>query len=346
MPLTPRGLAASLVLPLLCLPGCGAAAAQSSRPAAAAPATTGTGAGPLRVASTVAPITSIVANIGGDKVSITGLVPEGTSSRTYEPPPQVGTALSRADVVFVNGLGLEDPTYALALAHQKPGALIVRVGTAVLPASEYLYDSFFPQADGRPNPHLWTDPLLAIRYSEVITASLSKRDPAHRPYYQANQDAFAAKATALSDALTADQATIPAGRKELLTYHDGYAYFARDYGWRIVGAIRPASFEDPTPQEIARLIDQIRAQRVPVLFGPEVFPPTVLAQIARETGVRYDATLRDDDLPGRPGEAEHSWLGLMRFDFRTMVAALGGTTARLDALDTRDVAPDTAHYPQ
>ena len=85
---------------------------------------------------------------------------------------------------------------------------------------------------------------------------------------------------------------------------------------------------------------------MPVIFGSEVFPSKVLKQIADETGARYEDTLRDDDLPGEPGDPEHSWLGLMRYDYRTMVTGLGGTATALDALDVRDVAPDTAEYPQ
>ncbi len=83
-----------------------------------------------------------------------------------------------------------------------------------------------------------------------------------------------------------------------------------------------------------------------MIFGSEVFPSQVLEQIAAETGARYEDTLRDDDLPGEPGDAEHSWLGLMRYDYVTMIKGLGGTTANLDALDVSDVAPDSADYPQ
>jgi ABC-type Zn uptake system ZnuABC Zn-binding protein ZnuA len=303
-------------------------------------------AGRLTVATTVAPITSIAANIGGSRIALTGIVPEGTNSHTYEPPPQVSKLLSRADVVFVNGLKLEDPTYELARTNKKKDARIVQIGEQTLPASEYIYDFSFPKQDGKPNPHLWTDPLFAIKYAGVIAKTLSERDPANAAYYEANRQKFVGKAAALSDALRADQATIPGGRKDLLTYHDAYAYFGRDYGWNIVGAVQPSNFEDPQPKEIARLVDQIRARKVPVIFGSEVFPSKVLAQIGKETGARYESSLRDDDLPGKPGDPQHSWLGLMRYDFRTMISGLGGTTKALDALDTADVAPDKADYPQ
>ncbi|MCW2500974.1 MAG: putative metal transporter metal-binding protein [Frankiales bacterium] len=302
--------------------------------------------GRLVVASTVAPITSIVANIGGDRIELHGIVPEGTNSHTYEPPPQIAEVLSRADVVFVNGLKLEDPTAELADQHKKKDAQVVALGNLVLPEKDYIYDFSFPKADGKPNPHLWTDPLFAIKYADQVAATLSRRDPANKDYYEANRVAFGKKATELSDALKADQATIPAGNKQLLTYHDAYAYFGRDYGWTIIGAVQPSNFEDPTPKDVAALIDQIRKQKVPVIFGSEVFPSKILEQIGKEAGARYEDTLRDDDLPGKPGEKEHSWLGLMRYDYVTMIKGLGGTTTALDALDTSDVAPDKAAYPQ
>jgi ABC-type Zn uptake system ZnuABC Zn-binding protein ZnuA len=325
---------ALLTLPvLLAATACGASSAAG-------------GSGKLVVATTVAPLTSIVANVGGDRVEVHGIVPEGTNSHTYEPPPQVAEVLSKADLVFINGLKLEDPTAQLAEANAKKGSQVVALGTEALPASEYIYDFSFPKKDGKPNPHLWTDPLLAIRYADEAAAALTRHDPAGKAYYEANRVAFDKKATALSDALRTAQATIPGGKKELLTYHDAYAYFGRDYGWKVIGAVQPANFDDPTPQEVTRLIDQVRREKVPVIFGSEVFPSKILEQIGKETGARYEETLRDDDLPGKPGDKEHSWLGLMRYDFRTMVKALGGDPAALDAVDTTDVAPDKADYPQ
>jgi ABC-type Zn uptake system ZnuABC Zn-binding protein ZnuA len=332
--LTRRGGAAAALGLLLLTAACSTSASSA------------TGSGRLTVVTTVAPITSITANVVGDRADVVGVVPEGTNSHTFDPPPKIAKVLERADVVFVNGLKLEDPTYELAEQNTRKGTQIVQIGTTVLPESDYIYDFSFPKADGKPNPHLWTDPLYAIKYADLIATTMAARDPDNASYYRTNATAFAARATALSDALKTDQATIPGGKKELLTYHDAYAYFGRDYGWSIVGAVQPSNFEDPQPKEIARLVDQIRARRVPVIFGSEVFPSKVLKQIAAETGARYEDTLRDDDLPGKPGEAEHSWLGLMRYDYRTMVRGLGGTTTALDAVDTTDVAPDMADYPQ
>ena len=307
----------------------------------------GSGAdGRLQVATTVAPITSIVAAIGGDRVRITGIVPEGTNSHTFEPKPSVAELLSRIDVLYVNGLKLEEPTKHLAEENMSDDAEIVELGTQSIAPAEYAYDFSFPKSGGKPNPHLWTDPKYAVRYAAVVRDDLARRDPAGSDHYGGNLERFEAKVDALDRAMRASFATIPRAKRKLLTYHDAYAYFGRDYGWDIIGAIQLSDFEDPTPKDVARLIDQVRAEKVPAIFGSEVFPSPVLAQIGREAGVRYVDVLRDDDLPGEPGEPEHSWMGLMRFDYVAMTEAMGGDASPLKRLDVAHVAPDTASYPQ
>ena len=135
-------------------------------------------------------------------------------------------------------------------------------------------------------------------------------------------------------------------KRVLLTYHDAYAYFAEDYDWTVIGAIQVSDFEDPTPREVGALIKQVESEKVKAIFGSEVFPSPVLEQIGRETGVRYVDVLRDDDLPGKPGDPEHSWVGLMHFDYVTMTEALGGDASALKAFKPDNVAPDEAEYPQ
>jgi ABC-type Zn uptake system ZnuABC Zn-binding protein ZnuA len=300
---------------------------------------------PLQIATTVAPITSIVANIaGGSGAVITGLVPEGVNSHTYEPSPSVAATLERAHVVFLNGLALDEPTKALAQSNIDDDAVLCELATSVLPEDQYIFDFSFPKSGGDPNPHLWTDPPMAGEYAALVHDVLVRVDPDQASVYDANLDAFQQRVEAFDRALRDATATVPAGQRLLLTYHDAYAYFAREYGWTVVGAIQPSSFDEPTPRDVARLIDQIEERDVPAVFGSEVFPSPVLEQIAAESGARYVDDLRDDDLPGDPGDAEHSWLGLMRFDYVTIVEALGGDASELRALDVSDVSPDTAGY--
>ncbi|MFM7650215.1 MAG: metal ABC transporter substrate-binding protein, partial [Acidimicrobiaceae bacterium] len=295
----------------------------------------------------VAPITSIVANIaGGSSAVITGIVPEGTNSHTFEPRPSDAATLESADIVFINGLVLEEPTKDLALANIRDGSNVCELGTEILPESEYIFDFSFPKEGGKPNPHLWTNPPMAKKYAQVIRDVLVRRDPSNASIYERNFSAFALKIDSLDEATKTATATIPEDQRKLLTYHDAYAYFAAHYGFTVVGAIQPSSFDEPTPKEIGELISQVKNQKVKAIFGSEVFPSTVLEQIGAETGVRYVDVLRDDDLLGEPGGKEHSWLGLMRFNFVTIVEALGGDASALKSLDVRDVVKDEAKYPQ
>lgn len=332
---------------LLGAAGCGNDSGDDLTTADACPLREAVDGDPLRVATTVAPITSIVANIAtGSGVEVIGIVPEGTNSHTYEPPPGVAATLESADIVFINGLSLEEPTRELADANLRSGAVICELGTAILPEEEWIYDFSFPKDGGKPNPHLWTNPPMVIEYARLIADSLAAADPENASLFDQNYATFVTKVEALDAAVETASATIEPSKRQLLTYHDAYAYFARRYGWTVIGAIQPSSFEEPTPREVADLIDQVRSTGVPAVFGSEVFPSSVLEQIGNETGVRYVDVLRDDDLIGSPGDAEHSWLALMRFNFVTMVEALGGDASALKALDVSDVGPDSAQYPQ
>lgn len=336
-------LAAALTAGIAGLAGCGG---EDGATGTTTDTPTGAGGPTLRIVTTVSPITSIVANIAGPGVAITGLVPEGVNSHTFEPPPSAARVLAEADVVFINGLGLEDPTEELAEASLGDGAEIVKLGDRVLPEADWIYDFSFPPEGGKPNPHLWTNPPMVEAYARVVRDALAERDPANAATYVANHEAFSARVEALDDAMQVATDTIAEGERTLLTYHDAYAYFAEHYRWTVVGAIQPSDFSEPSPREVADLIDQVRAQGVPVVFGSEVFPSPVLEQISTETGAAYVDDLRDDDLPGEPGESEHSWMGLMRLNYVTIVEAFGGDASALRALDVADVVEDRATYPQ
>lgn len=301
---------------------------------------------PPRVATTVAPITSLVSMIAGDiGPEITGIVPEGTNSHTYEPPPSVAEQLSNSDIVLLNGLMLEEPTSELAMTNAL-GATICEIGTAILPESGWIFDFSFPKEGGKPNPHTWTNPPMVLSYLTVIRDLLVAADPKNADAYDANYVKASQLVNALDEAMTKATETVPVRNRKLLTYHDAYAYFSVNFGYEVVGAIQPQSFEEPSPQDIASIIDQVRDEKIPAIFGSEVFPSPVLEQIGKETGARYIDTLRDDDLPGKPGDPEHSWAGLMRLNYITMVEALGGDATALKNLNIDIGIPDTATYPQ
>ena len=139
-----------------------------------------------------------------------------------------------------------------------------------------------------------------------------QQDPDNAAYYEKNLEAFTKQAHALADAMRADQQSVPDGDLKLLTYHDAYAYFAKDVRWQIIGAVQPKNFEDPTPQEVAALIDQVKAEHVPDDLGSEVFPSNVLEEIGKRRGPATRTRCETTTCPARRVTPEHSWLGLMR----------------------------------
>jgi manganese/iron transport system substrate-binding protein len=282
------------------------------------------GADMLDVATTVAPISSLARNIGGTRIRLRGIVPDATNSHTFEPSPSDARILANADLILVNGLHLEEPTLDLAEASKRPDATIGHLGDSSITQDEWLFDFSFPESEGDPNPHLWMNVPYALRYAELMRDWFSAADPANASYYAANFDALKARLDDLDARIRAAVETVPPEDRKLLTYHDSWAYWAREYGFQVIGAIQASDFSDPSPREVARLIDQVRAERVPAIFGSEVFPSPVLEQIARETGATYVDALRDDEPPGDEGAPEHTYLGMLRQDMLVMIDALGG----------------------
>lgn len=287
-------------------------------------------AGPVKVLTTVAPLADIVHQVGGPRIDLHGLIPEGVDSHTFEPGPSDIRFIAEADLIILNGLHLETPTEKLVAANTKPKTVVLKLGDRTIQRKDWIFDFSFPEDRGDPNPHLWLNVAYAMRYTELVRDALGQADPVNAPAYRQAAEQYLITLKRLDEAIFTAVQTIPPANRKLLTYHDSWAYFARRYGMTVIGAIQPADFAEPAPRDVAALIDQLKRERVPAIFGSEVFPSKVLGQIGREAGVRFISTLRDDDLPGPPGAPEHTYMGMMIEDVRTMVTALGG---RADGLE-------------
>jgi len=289
----------------------------------------GVAAASLRVVTTVAPLTDMVRRVGGDVLHVHGLVPEGVNSHTFQPAPGDIQYLARADLIVLNGLHLEVPIEKLVRSSGKPGVTILKLGDKTISQAEWVFDFSFPKAQGHPNPHLWLNVDYATRYVALIRDHVSALDHGNEAVYHRNAAGYLTQLAHLDHCIAAAMRTLAPQQRKLLTYHDSWPYFARRYGMTVVGAVQPANFAEPAPREVARLIDQLRREKIPAVFGSEVFPSKVLEKIATEAGVRYVTTLRDDVLPGAPGEDDHSYVGMMRHNVTTMLEVLGGTPAAL-----------------
>lgn len=286
------------------------------------------------VVTTVAPITNMVQNVGAGFVNVVGIVPDGTDSHTFEPVPADAKLLAAADIVIVNGLHLELPTVKLAEKVKRAGTQILQLGDRTLVREDWRYDFSFPRELGHPNPHLWPNIALTMRYAEIIRDALSAMDPGNREGYAANTVAYLVKLQKLDQLIFSCVRTIPEKNRKLVTYHDSFAYFAPRYGMTVVAAVQPSDFSEPGPQEVIGIIKQIKQENVPAIFGSEVFPSRIMEQIARETGARFIDQLADDQLPPAPYK---SFIGMMANNMISMTEALGGDPRCMASVDASNI---------
>jgi ABC-type Zn uptake system ZnuABC Zn-binding protein ZnuA len=331
----------ALLVLALAISACGGSGSGSSQ-------NTGQQDDRLSVVTTVSPITNIVENIGGSRIRLEGVVPEGVNSHTFEATPSMAKLMAQADLIIINGLFLEEPTLALAESNKKDGAVILSLGERSVSAEEWQFDFTFPESAGHPNPHLWPDPNLGLRYAELVNEQLAVMDPVNAAYYADNLERFRAKVEEMDQAIRVAVASVPESNRKLLTYHDSWAYFARQYGMEVIGAVQPSNFSQPSVREVAELIDQVKELGLPAVFGSEVFSSDVLEAIASEANAQFIDDLADDDLPGKPGDPEHTYLGLLRQNMAAMIPALGGDASSMAGLDVLNVfeGASGAVYPQ
>ncbi len=292
----------------------------------------------LRITATVSPLADLVAQVGGDRVDVRSLVPPGADAHTYAPRPRDAMRLEEADLYIGIGLALNDGAIALARTNLRPEARLVLLGEEHLRAGELVFDhpagedATVPRdASGLgPNPHVWTSLTNASGLVRGIATVLSEEDPEGAEGYAVRAEDLLARIAVLDAAVTTAAATIAAEDRVLVTYHDAWVYFARDYGLDYAIAVQGGDYSDPSGAGVRALIDQARGLGVRAVFGSRVFPSAVLQVIAQEAGATYVPGLSDDALPGEDGDAEHTYLELMRQNATIIVGGLGGDTTALE----------------
>ena len=296
----------------------------------------------LNVITSVSPITNIVKNIAGDKINLTGLVPEGVNSHTFEPVPSDIVKLSNADLVIINGLFLEDNMEKVVneSLKNKPDIQLLKLADGTINSTGWIFDFSFPKEQGHPNPHLWLNPVNAMKFANLTKDKLIEMDPNNTAYYAENAEKYIALLKQLDEGIKTAVQSVPPENRKLVTYHDSWAYFAPRYNMTVIGAVQPSDFSEPSPLDIAKLIDQIKAEKVPAIFASEVFSNRITDQIAKEAGVNIVQTLRDDALPGNLTTPNHTYVGMMLDNMENMVVPLGGNTSSLS-----NINPENTYTP-
>jgi zinc/manganese transport system substrate-binding protein len=265
---------------------------------------------PLSVVASFSILADIVRNVGGPRVSVTALVGPGSDPHMFEPSAGAVRTVASASAVVINGLGFEGwMDRLIAGADRRDAPIVASRGAPVL------------WAGGTPDPHAWQDPRNGETYARNVAAGLSRLDPAGRALYAANAARYAARLSDVDRDLRASFATVPEGRRTVLTSHNAFAYFGRAYGVRLLALEGMTTRDELSARRVARLISTIRAERVSALFLETAGDPRVLREVSRETGVNIGGELFADMLSG-PGGPAADYLSMLAYNGATIRRAL------------------------
>ena len=280
------------------------------------PDRSGADAGPLKVVATTTVLADLVAQVGGDHVQVESIVPKGGEVHTFDPRPSNIRRLAEADVVFLNGLGLDDWLASL-VADSGTTAPVVRLGED-LPGVTYI------AGDGRKggstvNPHLWLDTGHAEKYVARIGETLAAADPANATDYRARAAAYGKTLADLDTETRTRMAAIPAANRTVISFHDAFPYFAAAYGLTIDGTIVDAPGQDPSAAQIGSLVGTVRDKGIKAIFAEAQFNEDLARTIAGETGARVVSSLYTDSLGDAPKD---TYVGMMRWNVDRVLEAL------------------------
>jgi ABC-type Zn uptake system ZnuABC Zn-binding protein ZnuA len=285
----------------LVLTACG-----GGNPTASAPTTR-----TLKVVTTTSVFANIVQAIGGDRVAVSSIVPPGVGPEDYEPKPDDAKSLAGARLVVSNGVGLDDFLDNLLVSGSAEGTPRLVLGEGIPTLT----------VDGETNPHFWLDPtIVKAFYVPAIADHLSAIDSAGKATYAANAAAYGAQLDALDADLKAKVDEIPPANRKLVTFHDAFQYFARHFGFELVGVLLRNPGQEPTAADLAALVAKIKAAGVKAVFSEAQFNPRLSETLAQEAGVETVVTTLYNDALG-PAPAD-TYLGLMRWNVDQIVAAL------------------------
>ena len=270
--------------------------------------------GRIRVVTTTTVFADIVRNVGGDLVDVTSLVPKNGDVHTFEPRPADVRSVAQAQLLVMNGLGLDDWLAKTITNASSSGTPLVKLavglpGVTLLPGED----------PGTENPHLFMDPTYVELYVDRIAAGLKQVVPADASRIEAQAAAYKSRLAALDTWVRDQVSTIPLQNRKLVTFHDAFPYYAREYGITIVGVAVAAPGQDPSAGYAAALIDAIRKAGVKAIFSESQFPAKLVDQLAAETGTKVVANLYDDALGDPPVT---SYEAVIRWDTQQLVAAL------------------------
>ena len=274
----------------------------------------------LKVVASFSILADLVRNVGGDRVEIVTLVGPDADAHAFAPTPAHARSVAEANLIFVNGLGFEGwMTRLIKAAGGSANTVAAASSVKPLKMDEQKHGHSHSTAD----PHAWQSVANAKIYVANIRDALVKADPAGKQTYEANAKLYADKLDALENEVRAAVARIPADRRRIITSHDAFGYFAASYGVRFIAPSGVSTETAASARDVARIITQIKTQKIPAVFLENVSSARLMEQIARETGAKIGGKLYSDALSAPDGPAP-SYIEMMRHNVQQLSSALVG----------------------
>lgn len=270
---------------------------------------------PLRVVTTFTIIQDMAQNVAGTAAIVESITRPGAEIHDYQPTPLDVVKAQSADLVLWNGMNLERWFERFFDNVKNVKSAVVTDGIAPIGIKEGPYE-------GRPNPHAWMSTASALVYVENIRKALTDADPANAAVYATNAADYAEKLKALDAPLRARLAKVPEDRRWLVTSEGAFSYLTRDYGWREAYLWPINADEQGTPQQVRRLIDLVRKNKIPAVFSESTISDRSARQVARETGAKYGGVLYVDSLSAENG-AVPTYLKLLEVTVETIAKGFG-----------------------
>ena len=284
---------------------------------AAAPAPRAGGAA-FKVLATTTFLADITQNVAGDRLPVRALLPAGVDPHSYEPTPKDVALVADSQALIINGAGYEG--FLAKLLESSGGERQVIEASAGLKGRVAREGERAEASEGESDPHYWLDPNLVIKYVENIRDGLSQADPAGAATYAAKAMAYIAQLQELDSWIAAQVTQVPEKRRLLVTNHEALGYFGDRYGFQIIGTIIPStsSSASPSAQQLARLVDQIKATGAPAIFLESGSNVQLAEQVAREAKIKVVMGLHIEST----GKSAPTYLAMIRYNTQAIVDAL------------------------
>jgi zinc/manganese transport system substrate-binding protein len=272
----------------------------------------------MPVVATFSILADFVRNVGGDRVTVSTLVQPNGDAHVYQPSPADAKKVADAKIVFMNGLGLEGWFDRLVKASGGKGAIVIT--TKGIKPHE-MEENENGKTEKKIDPHAWQSIANAKIYTANIRDALIAADPAGRKVYAENATDFIRRLNDVEKEVKAAIAKIHPDKRRVITTHDAFGYFASAYGIEFIAPQGVSTESEPSAKDVARIIRQIREEKIPAVFLENISDPRLMQQIANETGAKIGGTVYSDSLSDENGPAS-TYIEMMEHNIREFSAAL------------------------